>query len=145
MMMNNLYNNNPNMMMGYNNYNQLQPAQQPLKQITNMEWVNGDIGASAYLVQGYNSAVALFDSESDDKMYIKTTDNTGRPFLRKFRFIEEFDNEPSKELDLSAYVKKDELQALLLELIPQKEGVPNEQNLPAVQQPIIRKTVTATK
>lgn len=58
MLNNNQYYNN-----GYN-YNPYQQQQNFTKPVTNMEWVNGDIGASAYLVQGYNSAVALFDSET---------------------------------------------------------------------------------
>ena len=140
MLNNNQYYNN-----GYN-YNPYQQQQNFTKPITNMEWVNGDIGASAYLVQGYNSAVALFDSETDDTMYIKTTDNTGRPYLRKFKFTEEIENQ-KPELDLSAYVKKDELQSLLLELIPKKEGEINEQTLSTVQQqqPIIKKSITTAK
>ena len=130
---------------GYN-YNPYQTQQNFTKPVTNMEWVNGDIGASAYLVQGYNSAVALFDSETDDTMYIKTTDNTGRPYLRKFKFTEEIENQ-KPELDLSAYVKKDELQSLLLELISKKEGEINEQTLSTVQQqqPIIKKSITTAK
>jgi hypothetical protein len=128
----------------YNGYNPYQQQQMNnfIKPITNMEWVNGDIGASAYLVQGYNSAVALFDSETNDTMYIKSTDNTGRPSLKKYKIIEEIESTSSSP-DLSEYVKKTELQDLLSNIL--KEGVKHESTIPTTQQqPIIKKTITAT-
>ena len=49
--------------------------------------VNGIDSAKAYQTQP-NSTVALFDS-NEDVMYIKSTDASNFPTIRRFRFIEE--------------------------------------------------------
>lgn len=50
-------------------------------------WVQGEAGAKAYWVPSGKTAV-LWDSE-DRIIYIKTTDQTGVPSMRKLRWVEE--------------------------------------------------------
>ncbi len=64
--------------MGYN------PVPQNAPQLIR---VNGIDSAKAYQTQP-NSTVALFDS-NEDIMYIKSTDASNFPTIRRFRFIEE--------------------------------------------------------
>ena len=64
--------------------------------------VSGIDGAKAYQMPA-NSAVALFH-ESEDVMYIKTTDGAGFPTIRVFRFEPVQEQEPEK----SKYVTLDE-------------------------------------
>ena len=98
----------------------------------NIIQVQGIEGAKAWQLAPSSIAI-LLDSESDGKMYIKVSDNIGMSTLRIFNYVEEL---PSKnvstsdvtvnnDLDLSLYVRKDELSKLIKELIG------NEQSLPA--------------
>jgi len=95
----------------------------------NIVWVQGIEGAKAWQLAP-NSMIILLDSEAEGKMYIKVSDNIGMCSLRIFDYVEEtpattnnvtIDN----NLDLSQYVKKDELSALLKEIL-------NEQSISTV-------------
>ena len=68
--------------------------------------VNGIESARAYPTVP-NSMIALFD-ENDDIMYIKTTDASNYPTVRKFRFVEEIE----KPVDTSKFVTTDEFNEL---------------------------------
>ena len=68
--------------------------------------VNGIASARAYPTLP-NSMIALFD-ENDDIMYIKTTDASNYPTVRKFRFVEEIE----KPVDTSKFVTADEFNEL---------------------------------
>lgn len=92
----------------------------------NIIWVQGIEGAKAWQLNP-NSMVILLDSEIEGKMYIKVSDNIGMSSLRVFNYVEETMPSTNKEtinnLDLSQYVKKDELSSLIKELL-------NEQFIP---------------
>lgn len=85
----------------------------------NIVWVQGIEGAKAWQLNP-NSMVILLDSEVEGKMYIKVSDNIGMSSLRVFNYVEETpsaNKETINELDLSQYVKKDELNSLIKELL----------------------------
>lgn len=88
----------------------------------NIVWVQGIEGAKAWQLAP-NSMVILLDSEVEGKMYIKVSDNIGMSSLRCFNYVEEVQTAQAKSdsLDLSQYVKKDELQDMLKELLSNNE------------------------
>ena len=92
----------------------------------NILWVNGIEGAKAWQLNP-NSMAILLDSETEGKMYIKVSDNIGMSSLRIFNYTEEI---PSKnnniintDLDLSQFVRKDELSELIKELINNEQSI----------------------
>ena len=101
------------------------PAQVASASTNNIVWVQGIEGAKAWQL-GPNSMVILLDSEAEGKMYIKVSDNIGMSSLRIFNYVEEV-NTPStnvtngQDLDLSAYVTRDELAILIKEAIEKYE------------------------
>jgi hypothetical protein len=94
----------------------------------NIIWVQGIEGAKAWQLAP-NSMVVLLDSEAEGKMYIKVTDNIGMANLRIFSYVEETvqpaqgNTTTNNSLDLSEYVKKDELSTLIKELINNEQFV----------------------
>lgn len=80
-----------------------------------INWVQGIEGAKAFALMPKENVI-LMDSEVNDKFYIKICDDIGRCTLRVFRYSEEVDEKPAPA-DLSEYVKKSELQALLNEML----------------------------
>lgn len=124
------------------NYNTAVPMQQPMYQQPNQNqnmnsntgfvWVQGEAGAKAYPVAAGNS-VLLMDSEAP-VLYMKSTDSSGRPLP-----IETYDlvkREPVSyqqipqapvqqkmpDIDLSNYVKNEDLEAKVMELIDKALG-----------------------
>ena len=94
----------------------------------NIIWVQGIEGAKAWQLSP-NSMAILLDSETDGKMYIKVSDNIGMSSLRIFNYTEEFPVSSSKatinqDLDLSQYVKKDELASLIKEVLTTEHEQP---------------------
>lgn len=108
---------------------------------TNIIWVQGIEGAKALMLNP-GAKVVILDSEIENRLYIKVADEFGATKLRKFDLTEILDDEqPAK---LSDYVRKDELQDLLLSILPttkQKEEVSDESVI-STTKPIIRKTTT---
>ena len=97
----------------------------------NIVWVQGIEGAKAWQLAP-NSMVILLDSEIEGKMYIKVSDNIGMSSLRIFNYEEEISsandsNNINNNVDLSQYVKKDELSLLI------KEILLNDQTVSATQ------------
>jgi hypothetical protein len=95
------------------------PASAQSASTNNIVWVQGIEGAKAWQLNP-NSMVILLDSEAEGKMYIKVSDNIGMCSLRIFDYTEVA--QPSnvtvnKDLDLSNYVRKDELLGLLKEIM----------------------------
>lgn len=91
----------------------------------NIIWVQGIEGAKAWQLNP-NSMVILLDSEVEGKMYIKVSDNIGMCTLRVFNYVEEIPSTNAtvnKDLDLSDYVRKDELSTLLKEIISNEQSV----------------------
>ena len=92
----------------------------------NIIWVNGIEGAKAWQLSPGSMAI-LLDSETDGKMYIKVSDSIGMPSLRVFNYVEEIASTQvtnNKNLDLSQYVRKDELNNLIKELMTNEQSVP---------------------
>ena len=103
------------------------PATGSTAATNNIVWVQGIEGAKAWQLNP-NSMVILLDSEAEGKMYIKVSDNIGMSSLRIFNYVEETpsSNETiNQDLDLSQYVRKDELNLLIKELL-------NEQSISTV-------------
>lgn len=92
------------------------------KQSTNaIHWVQGIEGAKAYPLQARESVV-LMDSESDDLFFIKVCDDIGKCSMHVYRYEEVTEN-MSSGVDMTQYVKKSELEALLNDML----GGKNEQ------------------
>lgn len=121
-----------------NNFNMVNNNQQrspyssylsPTTPTNNIIWVQGIEGAKAWQLPPSSMAI-LLDSEVEGKMYIKVTDNIGMGSLRVFNYVEEITqptqvgNVTSNNIDLSQYVKKDELQNLIKELFTNEYTVP---------------------
>lgn len=95
-------------------------------------WVQGIEGAKAYQVSP-NSIVQLMDSENDGVFYIKVSDNIGMSSLRVFHYteVEATQKENTQSLDLSEYVRKDELQQLIAGMMKQEDS--HEQTISTAQ------------
>lgn len=94
----------------------------------NIIWVQGIEGAKAWQLAP-NSIAILLDSENEGKMYIKVTDNIGMGSLRVFNYVEELVQPQgnttinNNSLDLSEYVKKDELSTLIKEIMANEQSI----------------------
>ena len=115
------------------NYGYSYPYQQPYQSQTygnqstttnGIIWVQGIEGAKAYQLVP-NSNVLLMDSENDGIFYIKVSDNVGMCSLRTFKYEEIISNQTA-QVDLSEYVKKTELEALINSMLG---GSKNEQSV----------------
>lgn len=80
--------------------------------------VNGIESAKAYPTSP-NSMYALFDS-NEDVFYVKTTDASNFPVIKKYRFYEE--TEPIKE-EASQYVTVEEFEKFKKEILDAKQFV----------------------
>lgn len=106
---------------------------------TNLIWVQGIEGAKAYMLSPGSKAI-LLDSEIENRAYIKIADELGATKLRKFDLIEVEENEtPSK---LTEYVRKDELQELIMSILQtqEKEVIIDEQTI-STTKPIVKKSI----
>ena len=112
----------------------LQLPSNPVQSNNGINWVQGIEGAKAYLLSP-NSNCILLDSENDGIFYIKVSDNVGMCNLRTFQF-EEITNTPSSSVDLTGYVKKDELETLVKSIMGEKK---NEQSISGTKS---NKTIT---
>lgn len=128
-------------------YPNMQQPQYPIKPTidgnNNIIWVDGEVGAKAYPVFSINSGVILMDNSEDNIVYLKITDGQGRATTTRYKLVE--DEPQTVQTNLSDYVRKDELQNLLLSIMtPSKEGNEDEQAVSTVQ-PVIKKTITTVK
>ena len=97
-------------------YPNMNPFQAMRPNANTINWVQGIEGAKAYALMPKENVI-LMDSEVNDKFYIKICDDIGRCTLRVFKYQEEMEEKPAPAADLSEYVKKSELQALLNEML----------------------------
>ena len=106
--------------------NSVQQAQQQLASMhqTNNAapiWVQGEAGAKSYLVAP-NNVVDLWDTEGSF-FYRKSADASGMPSIKKY-FYKEIEmgttDQKQNNIDLSNYVKKDELEPLLASFLTKK-------------------------
>lgn len=95
-----------------------------------LNWVQGIEGAKAFQI-GPNSNALMLDSENDGIFYIKTSDNIGMCSMRTFKFEEITNTQTTPQVDLTAYVRKDELQTLLNNIL--NSEVKHEQTISATQ------------
>ena len=127
----------------YNNSMYSQPYMP--KQIdsnNNIIWADGEVGAKAYPLYGFNNGVILMDREEDNIIYIKTTDAQGRPTTQRYKITLDVKEEPKTE-SLSNYVRKDELQDLIKSILqPAQEEGKNESTVSTTQPTIIKRTLT---
>jgi len=125
------------------NYNQYQQQQET--PVNNLLWVQGIEGAKALMLPP-NAKIICLDSEIENRAYIKIADELGATKLRKFELHEITEEEESSSHDLSNYVRKDELQQLITELLPAREEViVNEPTVSTTQPAVVRRTTTSTK
>ena len=102
-----------------NSYSTQQNANQQLIQVNGLE------SAKAYPTVP-NSTVALFDA-NDDVFYIKATDASNFPTIRKFRFKEEsLEGQTKKDVQ---YVTLEEVNKFKEEILNAKQYIPEQ--LPA--------------
>ena len=81
-----------------------------------LNWVQGVEGGKAFQIRP-NSNALLLDSENDGIFYIKTSDNVGMCNMRTFKYEEITETPSTAKVDLSEYVRKDELNALIKQMI----------------------------
>jgi len=99
-----------------------------IRSTNNIIWVQGIEGAKAWQLAP-NSMAIFLDSENEGKMYIKVTDNIGIGSLRVFNYVEELvqpaqgNVTTNSSLDLSQYVKKDELSTLIKEIMTNEQPI----------------------
>lgn len=86
-----------------------------------IEKVNGIESARQYSMPP-NSRVALFDA-NDDVFYIKQTDASGFPVIRKFRFMEEVEKPVQQPVEENKYVTIDEFNKFKEELLDGKQSI----------------------
>ena len=131
-MINQQYQNVGNFMPNRNSFNPYFNTTNPAgvsTPINNIIQVQGVEGAKAYQLNP-NSMAILLDSEAEGKMYIKVSDNIGMCNLRTFNYVEELAQPASapatinQDLDLSAFVRKDELTSLIKEILKDEQSVP---------------------
>lgn len=101
----------------YQPYNPVpnQPSQAASLQLT---FVNGMDSAKAYPTQP-NSRVALFD-ENEDIMYIKTTDASNFPTIKRYRYVEEKESTNSSP---EIYVTKEEFDQFKEEVLNAQQSL----------------------
>ena len=115
----------------------------------NIVWVQGIEGAKAWQLNP-NSMIILLDSEVEGKMYIKVSDNIGMSTLRIFNYVEELPSSSTNnvtinnDLDLSQYVKKDELNSLIKEIITNEQLVQSA-SVSNENEPIKSRVITVKK
>lgn len=81
---------------------------------TGINWVQGIEGAKSYILQpGEN--ILLMDSE-DDRLFIKSCDEIGKPSIRSFKLIEEV-LESNENVNMDDYVKREEIQGMILDIL----------------------------
>lgn len=98
----------------YNNY-QTQQQTQPQQTYIPLTFVNGEVGAKAFIMQP-NSTIYMQDSDSD-KLFIKKSDAQGKSTMRKFKLLELDENdqiiENKNQKDMSSnFISKEQFEAL---------------------------------
>ena len=126
---------------GKNLYNQQQQTDAPLN---NLLWVQGIEGAKALMLPP-NSKIFCLDSEIENRAYIKISDELGATKLKKFELIEVIEDEKVSH-DLQDYVRKDELQDLIMGLLPDGKEVKTDESTVSTTQPtVVRRVITPTQ
>lgn len=94
-------------------------------------WVNGIADVNRYNIAP-NSAAVFFDSEIDDRYYIKTCDVSGKPTVRVYDSHEVTDKISPSGVDMTNYVTRAELAELTALIKSLSGGMTHaEQAIPA--------------
>lgn len=106
----------------YPSYQQYpQPVQtvQPVQPVQNqvLVWVQSEDEATKFPLSSGQSIFLM--NQNDNYLYMKSVDQLGKTTFIKKRLVDESDNQENK-VDLSGYIRKEELQDILTEMI-QKE------------------------
>ncbi|MBP5422457.1 MAG: hypothetical protein J6Y78_08470 [Paludibacteraceae bacterium] len=112
----------------YQNYPQYQPYQQPIQQNIQqpvsqiqtqqiLAWVQSEEEAVKYPLSAGQSLFLM--NQNDSYLYMKSVDQLGKTTFIKKRLVDESGNQ-EKEIDLSAYITREELENLINDKI-QKE------------------------
>ena len=112
----------------YQNYPQYQPYQQPIQQNIQqpvpqiqtqqiLAWVQSEEEAVKYPLSAGQSLFLM--NQNDSYHYMKSVDQLGKTTFIKKRLVDESGNQ-EKEIDLSAYITREELENLINDKI-QKE------------------------
>ena len=112
--------NNPMFPQMYPQYPQMNLNTMPAQSHNGINWVQGIEGARAFQ-QAPNSNDILLDSENDGIFYIKVADNVGMCKLRTFKY-EEITDAPTSGVDLTGYVKKEELASLVKNIMKENRN-----------------------
>lgn len=109
----------------YQNYPQYQPYQQPMQQSVQqpvqpqqiLAWVQSEEEAVKYPLSAGQSLFLM--NQNDSYLYMKSVDQLGKTTFIKKRLVDESGN-LEKEIDLSAYITREELENLINDKV-QKE------------------------
>lgn len=138
------YGNNLNAPYGQNGYSHFFNGKNSYQQdapSNNLLWVQGIEGAKALMLPP-NAKIICLDSEIENRAYIKIADELGATKLRKFDLIE-ITEEESPSTNLADYVRKDELQNLLTDLLLNKEVKDDESTISTTQPALPTRRVLA--
>lgn len=97
------------------NVYQNQQQQTPQQTYIPLTFVNGEVGAKAFIMQP-NSTIYLQDSDSD-KLFIKKSDMQGKSIMKKYKLVELdendqiIENKPQKDL-MGNFISKEQFHAL---------------------------------
>ena len=147
---------------GYNNYgnygnftnNQQTVQQQPIQQTvqqnnqnSGFQWVQGEAAAKAFHVEP-GQTVLLMDSDSP-VLYFKSSDVTGRPTpMIIYDLVErkELDNQQNfQNIDLSAYLKKDELEGIINDIVEKSVAKRMSEMKPSTSVPTVMPVKSSSK
>lgn len=98
---------------------QVDASQQVQRPTLQVPWVNGEVGAQAYLIAP-NSTVLLMDSDNPI-FYIKTSDLSGKATIQAFKYEEINPSAPVSSTAPTNYVTREEFEAFKASLSGKKE------------------------
>lgn len=99
---------------------QILPSSQPMQQQQNQvlfAWVQSEEEGIKFPLSAGQSIFLM--NQNDDYLYMKSIDQLGKMTFIKKRLIDETDDKGSK-IDLSGYIRKDELETLICEKIQEE-------------------------
>ena len=99
---------------------QILPSSQPMQQQQNQvlfAWVQSEEEGTKFPLSAGQSIFLM--NQNDDYLYMKSIDQLGKMTFIKKRLIDETDDKEPK-IDLSGYIRKDELETLICEKIQEE-------------------------
>lgn len=100
-----------------------------------LTYTNGLIGAKAFFMQQPNSTVYLLDSETNNTLFVKTSDYQGKCSLDAYRLTKIPLDQANTQTNVTEYATKSDVEDLkkmlndgLANVLSTLKGVPNESN-----------------